>query len=173
MVNVVPDFTSKAHGVCHCRRLGLSRKEGSPDVLVDLTLVFGLDHGEESWEELELPAILEHARDALESAVVGKAVAKVQHQPETEGRASLWVLVDEQREQLCHRVKGWARKVVLHAEQKAPRVVWTVRIAMPQSTAGMLVGALEEQVYLEFEPAQAGLPLVPAMPPKSGGRAEA
>jgi hypothetical protein len=172
-MNIVPDFSTKAHGICRCRKLGLSRKEGASDVLVDLTLVFGLDPGEESWEDLELPSLLEHARDSLESAVVGKAAAKVEHKPETEGRASLWVLVDEQREQLCHRVKAWARRVVLHCEQKAPRVVWTVRLAMPQSTAGMLVGALEEQVYLEFEPAQPGLPMVSPMPPTKNGRAEA
>jgi hypothetical protein len=171
----VPDFTTKDGGLCRCTALRITRKEGAPEYLVDLSLTFPLElDGNDTADNITLPPLLQHAAEVLESALDGGGgTAKVQHAPEIEGRASLHVLVGEKREQLCMGARATARKVVLYAEQKRPRAVWTLRIAMPLATAGQLVGALEEDVDVRFDPVQGGLPLVPAMPPGKSGGAEA
>lgn len=173
MGKAIPDFCTKDGGLCRCTALRVSRKEGAPDVFVDMSLTFPLDlEDNETADDITLPPILQHAHEVLDSALDGGGgTAKVQHEPEIEGVASLHVLVGEKREQLCHNARATARKVVLHAEQKRPRVVWTLRVSMPLATAGQLVGALEEEVDVRFDPVQQGLPLVSPMPPN--GRAEA
>lgn len=161
----IPDYTTTASGVGHCIRLGMKRDEATRDFLVDLSLVFLV---RPDGEERDLPDLLSHASEVLRQAQLGGGDAKVQHEPETVGRADLWVLEgdepDADRSLLASGVSATVAKVVLHAEVKQPRVVYTVRLQVPQETAGLLVGTLQSRVELRFEPAQADLPMTPKSP---------
>lgn len=176
----IPDLTARDGGIAHCKKIGLKRPAGGSDMVCDLTLVFPIslmsDEDEEEEEidvdDIELPPMLEYCREMLAAVLDGRtSPTKVQHDCNARGRASLHVLVGESREQVAYNVRADTTRVTLHAERIHPRVVWTVRLSLPQATAGALVGALETRVDVRFEPSQAELPMPPRQAP--GGRAEA
>lgn len=155
----IPDLTRADGGIGHCRRLAFGRIKGSALWWCDITVEYAVPDDEGA--QVELPASFQHARGAFLAALAGaKGATKVEHVPLTEGAVSLCTMVDGERYPVLTGRAGTVRKAVLHAVEKRPRVVYTLRVEVLAETAPNLLECIESDVDVAFAPSQAELAFV-------------